>query len=170
MSAHDRGHVERVVRLARYIAEREGADPKVVTVAAELHDIARGHPDHALEGARRAGRILEEQGYPSDFIERVCHCIEAHSFSGGVEPRTLEAKVLSDADKIDAMGAVGIARAFLHSGERGRTLEETLKHFEEKLLGLFHLLYTPTARALAEPRHRFLVEFHRRLLEELSGP
>ena len=170
MSAHDREHVERVVRLARYIAEREGADLEVVTVAAELHDIARDHPDHAREGAHRARKILEGRGYPPDFIERVCHCIEAHSFSGGVKPQTLEARILSDADKIDAMGAVGIARAFLHSGESGRTLEETLRHFEEKLLKLFDSLHTPTARALGEPRHRTLLEFYRRLLEELSGP
>ncbi len=169
MSAHDRGHVERVTRLARYIAAREGADVEVVSVAAELHDLARGEPDHAERSAERAREILRARGCPEGFIERVVHCIEAHSFSGGVEPRTLEAQVLSDADKLDAMGAIGVARAFLYSGEVGRSLEETLRHFEEKLLVLRDSLYTETARELGRARHGFLMEFYRRLREELSG-
>ncbi|NOX45018.1 MAG: HD domain-containing protein [Caldiserica bacterium] len=169
MSAHDRGHVERVTRLARYIATREGADVGVVTAAAELHDLARGEPDHARKSAERARKILRARGRPEEFIEQVVHCIEAHSFSKGVEPRTLEAKVLSDADKLDAMGAIGVARAFLYSGEIGRSLEETLRHFEEKLLALRDSLHTETARELARERHRFLEEFYRRLREELGG-
>mgnify|MGYP000005726094 CR=1 FL=1 len=167
MGAHDRGHVERVVRLARYIAQREGADLEVVTVAAKLHDMARDGPDHARRGAEIARGVLRSQGYEGEFIERVAHCIEAHSFSGGVEPRTLEARVLSDADKLDAMGAIGVARAFLYSGKVGRSLEDTLRHFEEKLLGLYDLLYTEAARELGHERHKFIVEFYQRLRKEL---
>jgi len=95
-------------------------------------------------GAARARELLKERGYPEAFIEAVAHCIEAHSFSGGVEPRTLEAKVVSDADKLDAMGAIGIARAFLG---QNRSIEETLEHFD-----------------------RLLLEFYRRLKAELSEP
>ena len=170
MSSHDRGHVERVVRLARYIAVREGADVEVVEAAAELHDLARGEAGHARRGAERAREILRARGHPEEFIERVVHCIEAHSFSEGVEPRTLEAKVLSDADKLDAIGAIGVARTFMFSGENGRSLEETLLHFERKLLALHERLYTATARELAAPRTRFLREFYRRLVEELEFP
>ncbi len=98
------------------------------------------------------------------------HCIEAHSFSSGIPPRTLEAKIISDADKPDAIGAVGVARAFLFSGETGRTLEETLQHFENKLLTLKGQFYTETARMLATRRDRFLNQFYRELVQELGSP
>jgi uncharacterized protein len=166
--SHDSGHVERVTRLAVFIAKREGADVEVVRKAAELHDIARDKPNHAIEGAKMAREILRKQGYGEDFIEKVVHCIEAHSFSSGIEPKTLEAKVLSDADKLDAIGAIGVARAFMFSGEHGRSIEDTLKHFEEKLLKLKDLMFTETAKKIAEERHRFLEEFYRRLKEELE--
>ena len=84
MSSHDQGHTERVKRLAVYIAGEEGADVEVVEKAAELHDIARGEPNHARRGAEIARRILQDQGYSADFISKVTHCIEAHSFSSGV--------------------------------------------------------------------------------------
>ncbi|MET1124868.1 MAG: HD domain-containing protein [Archaeoglobaceae archaeon] len=166
--AHDEGHVRRVVRLARYIALKEGANLEVVTKAAELHDIARESENHAKVSAERARLLLKEQGYGSDFVEAVAHAIESHSFSSGCDPRTLEAKVLSDADKLDAMGAIGVARAFMFSGERGRSIEDTLKHFEEKLLKLKDTLHTETAKKLAESRHKFLLEFYRRIREELE--
>ncbi len=168
MSSHDRDHVERVVKLAVYIARREGADVEVVKKSAELHDIARDKPNHAIESAKLAREILRKEGYDEEFIERVVHCIEAHSFSSGVEPKTLEAKVLSDADKLDAIGAIGIARAFIFSGEKGRSIEETLKHFEEKLLKLKDLLYTKTAKELAKERHEFLVKFYEQIKKELK--
>jgi len=168
MSSHDRDHVERVVKLAVYIARREGADVEVVKKSAELHDIARDKPNHAIESAKLAREILRKEGYDEEFIESVAHCIEAHSFSSGVEPKTLEAKVLSDADKLDAIGAIGIARAFIFSGEKGRSIEETLKHFEEKLLKLKDLLYTKTAKELAKERHEFLVKFYEQIKKELK--
>ncbi len=170
MSSHDEGHVERVKRWAIYIAKKEGADVDVVKKAAELHDIARGRPNHAVEGARMARRILEEQGYNEDFIIKVVHCIETHSFSSKVKPKTLEAKVLSDADKLDAMGAIGIARTFMFSCEKGRDIRDTLRHFEEKLLKLKDLIYTETAKRIAEERYKFMLEFYERLKRELEEP
>jgi len=95
MASHDRDHVERVVKLAVYIAKREGANVEVVKKSAELHDIARDKPNHAVESAKVAREILKKQGYSDEFIERVAHCIEAHSFSSGVEPKTLEAKEIA---------------------------------------------------------------------------
>ncbi len=170
MSSHDDGHVERVKRWAVYIAKKEGANVEVVRKAAELHDIARDKPNHAIEGAKMAREILREQGYDDDFIAKVVHCIEAHSFSSGIEPKTLEAKILSDADKLDAIGAIGIARAFMFSGERGRSIEDTLRHFEEKLLRLKDFLHTETAKKVAEERHKFMIEFYERLKRELDEP
>ena len=168
MPSHTNDHVERVVKLAVFIAEREDADINVVKKAAELHDIARDRPNHAIESAKIAKKVLKKEGYDEDFIKAVVHCIEAHSFSANVEPETLEAKVLSDADKIDAIGAVGVARAFLFSGEVGRSIEDTLVHFEEKLLKLKDLLHTDTARKIAEKRHEFLLEFYNRIKKELK--
>lgn len=132
--SHGRDHVERVLKLAVYIAEREGADVEVVKKSAELHDIARDKPNHAIESAKVAREILRREGYDEDFIEKVVHCIESHSFSSGIKPKTLE---------------------------------ETLKHFEEKLLKLKDTLYTETAKKLAEDRHRFMVEFYERIRREL---
>lgn len=165
---HGDDHVERVKRLAEFIAVQEGADLEVIRVAAELHDIARGADNHALDGAEIAGKILAERGYGKDFIEKVKHCIAAHSFSSGVLPETLEAKVLSDADKLDAMGAVGVARAFMFAGETGRCIEDSLKHFEDKLLRLKDLLNTRTARKIGKKRHSILKIFYKRLKDELS--
>ncbi len=170
MTSHDDGHVERVVKWAVYLAKREGADVEVVKKAAELHDIARDKPNHAIEGAKMAREILRSEGYDEEFIAKVVHCIEAHSFSSGIEPKTIEAKVLSDADKLDAIGAIGIARAFIFSGEHGRSIEDTLKHFDEKLLKLKDTLYTKTAKRIAEERHKFMLEFYERLRKELEEP
>ena len=167
VSAHDEGHVERVLRIARYIAEREGASIEVVETAAKLHDIARNVENHAIESAKIAKKILEREGRSKEFIDAVVHAIEAHSFSSEVEPRTLEAKILSDADKLDAIGAIGVARAFLYSGERGRSIEDTIRHFEDKLLKLGNMMYTETARSIAKRRHEFLKLFYEEIKKEL---
>ncbi len=168
MGCHDKGHVKRVLELATYIAKKEGADLKIVKIAAELHDIERDKPNHAIESAKTAEKILKNRGFDDIFISKVKHCIEAHSFSSGIEPKTIEAQVLSDADKLDAMGAIGIARAFIFAGENGRTIEDTLKHFEEKLLKLVNCIYTETAKKIAKDRHEFLLQYYKKLKEELS--
>ncbi len=165
---HQDDHVERVLRLALAIAEKEGGDRKVIEIAAKLHDVCRNEENHALKGAEKARKILKNEGYGDEFTEKVCHCIESHSFSGKTRPKSLEAKILSDADKLDAMGAVGIARAFMYSGETMRDIESTLRHFEEKLFRLKDLLYTETARKIAFERHKFMKDFYRRIKEELE--
>ncbi|BAD84669.1 metal-dependent phosphohydrolase, HD superfamily [Thermococcus kodakarensis KOD1] len=172
---HGFSHVERVFNLCMHIGKEEGADLEVLALAALLHDIARPLEDsgkvedHALEGARIARRYLRSLGYPEDKVEAVAHAIEAHRFSRGPEPATLEAKILSDADKLDAIGAVGIARVFMYSGEHGRGIDASIKHFEEKILKLKDLMYTETARKMAEERHRFTEEFIERLRREIEG-
>ncbi|MDV3103260.1 HD domain-containing protein [Thermococcus waiotapuensis] len=172
---HGFSHVERVFNLCLHIGREEGADLEVLALAALLHDIARPLEDagkvedHAAEGARIARRYLKGLGYPDEKVEAVAHAIEAHRFSRGPEPGTLEAKILSDADKLDAIGAVGIARVFMYSGEHGRDIEASMRHFEEKILKLKDLMYTETARKIAEGRHRFTEEFLRRLRLEIEG-
>ncbi|WP_297535464.1 HD domain-containing protein [Thermococcus sp.] len=172
---HGFSHVERVFNLCMHIGREEGADLEVLALAALLHDIARPLEDagkvedHAAEGARISRQFLRSLGYPEEKVEAVAHAIEAHRFSKGPEPRTLEAKILSDADKLDAIGAIGIARVFMYSGEHGRDIETSLRHFEDKILKLKDLMYTETAKRIAEDRHRFTVEFIERIRREIEG-
>ncbi len=180
-STHDFDHVLRVYRLAERIGLAEGADMAVLRTATLLHDVARPDqdagriPEHAAEGARRARQILA--GQPPAFVEAVAHAIEAHRFRVDRPPQTLEAKILYDADKLDSIGAVGIARAFAYGAHRGQRLwaapdadEHTaMKEFAVKLSKVKSTLFTETARAIAEERHTFMVEFFRRMAAEVAG-
>jgi uncharacterized protein len=180
-STHDFDHVLRVYHLAERIGQAEGADMAVLRTATLLHDIARPDQDagrisdHAAEGARRAREILADE--PSEFVEAVAHAIEAHRFRVNRPPKTLEAKILYDADKLDAIGAVGIARAFAYGAHRGRRLwaapdadEHTaMKEFAVKLSKIKGTLLTESARAIAEERHAFMVEFFERMAAEVTG-
>ena len=165
---HGYEHTERVYRMALHIGGRVGADLDILLPAALLHDIGRGEDNHAEAGARKAREILEMLGVDPNRIEAIVEAIETHSFSEGREPRTLEAKVLSDADKLDAMGAIGIYRAATYSGEHQRPLEGFVQHFHEKLLRLRELLYTEEAKRMAEERHRFMLRYLEQLRRELN--
>jgi uncharacterized protein len=180
-STHDFDHVLRVYHLAERIGQAEGADMSVLRTAALLHDIARPDQDagrvsdHAVEGACRAREILV--GQPLEFVEAVTHAIESHRFRADRPPHTLEAKVLYDADKLDAIGAVGIARVFAYGAHQGRRLwaepdagEHTAtKEFTVKLSRVKDTLFTLTAHAIAEERHTFMVEFFERMAAEVAG-
>src|SRR3989304_5305697 len=187
---HGFDHVQRVVRLAARIAQAEGADLAIVQAAALLHDahdnrqppIANHRAVHHHASADFATEILAIEGWPADRIAAVQHCIRAHRFRDSSEPpRTLEARILFDADKLDVLGAIGIVRVVAYAVLAGQPIYvEPSPRFlatSEKELGephsayhehLFKLskikdrLYTPSARALAEDRHRFLAEFFER--------
>lgn len=171
--AHGFSHVKRVLNLCMHIGKMEGADLEVLALAALLHDVARPLEskgivnDHARKGAEIAREFLSRRGYTK--VEEVAHAIEAHRFSKGIPPKTLEAKILSDADKLDAIGAIGVARVFMYSGEHGRSIEYSLKHFEEKILKLRDMMHTETARKMALERHRFTEEFMERIKREIEG-
>ncbi len=163
---HGLGHALRVKKIARRIALEEGADVEVVEIASLLHDIARGvEGDHAEVGAEMARRILEDLGY--DKVEEVVHAIRAHRFKGGIEARTLEARILQDADRIDALGAVGIYRAICHGCEVGRRLRDTLNHIREKLLKIPETLNTDAGRRMAKERLEFVLSFLEEIEREL---
>jgi uncharacterized protein len=172
--AHGFDHTLRVMRLCEQIGAREGADMAVLIPAALFHDIARpleeetGVP-HEEEGARMAESYLQSVRYPEDCIAGIVHAIRAHRYSTGIAPETLEARVLSDADNLDAMGAVGIARTFIRAGEHGRGIADATGHFHEKLLNLKDLMYTESARSIAEERHAFLVAFLEALDDEMGA-
>lgn len=171
--SHGFDHVERVTALCERIGKAEGADMTILVPAALLHDIARplekerGLP-HEQEGARMAEEYLAAIRYDASAIPAIAAAIRAHRFRSTEKPESLESRVLSDADKLDALGAVGIARTFLRAGEHGTTIEDGIAHFHEKLLRLPGLMYTKTARQIAEDRHAFLTQFLGSLEDEMA--
>ncbi|MEM1557030.1 MAG: HD domain-containing protein [Thermoproteota archaeon] len=178
---HDWLHAERVYRMCMKIMEKEGGDPEVLTAAALLHDIGVSYElekgmDHSEKSAEIAGEILYEIGFPRDKIIRVQEAIRQHRFRNGIKATTLEAKILQDADRLDAIGAIGIARTFSHGGNRKipiyseeENVASTLKHFYDKLLKIRDLLNTETAKGIAKERHEFMEVFLSRLLKEVKG-
>lgn len=188
-AGHDTGHIRRVVTNARRLAQQEGADELVVRLAAWMHDLvnlAKDHPKRSSASTKSAevasdwldGRIDDER------IELVKEAIRCHSFSAGLEPESLEAKVVSDADNLDAIGAIGIGRAFEVGGAMGRITAApedplckrrqpddetyTLDHFFSKLLKLQDRFYTDSGRRQARRRIEFMEEFLEQLGRELE--
>ena len=168
---HGAAHTIRVWRNAMRIAEAEPAcDRQVVSLAALLHD-ADDHKLFSTENNANARRFLEEQGVPQETADRICRAINAVSFSknGDRRPDTPEGRVVQDADRLDAIGAVGIARTFAYGGKHGRPPEDSIAHFHEKLLLLKDLMNTDKAREIAEERHAFMEAFLREWDEETAG-
>jgi len=194
---HDFAHILRVLALAERIGQAEGADMEVLRAAVLLHDAAEATPEgeagggrasHHEASAEAARAILSAEGWPEDRIEAALHCIRAHRFRGAETPRTLEAQILFDCDKLDVLGAIGVARAMAYAALAGQPLtgepSEKFKATGEKEPGephtpyhefLFKLrrvqdrLHTAQARALADERHRYLAEYFERLAREVAG-
>ncbi len=186
---HDLLHVRRVAANARRIAEAEGANVEIVVAAALLHELfnyPKDHPESHLSGevcADRATELMESLGFPAQFTQAVAYCIRYHSFSRGIVPETLEGKVLQDADRLDSIGAVGIARCFSTGSQMGRPFYQaedpfcrdrqpddkawTLDHFYRKLLLIEGTLHTATARQMARARTEFLRSFLVQLQTEI---
>jgi len=190
--AHDRAHIERVVTTARRLADIEDAQMEAVRPAAWLHDcvvVPKDHPrreDASILAAEAAGSFLAEAGYPEHWIDPIEHAIAAHSYSGDVAPKTVEAKVVQDADRLDALGAVGIARCFMVGGALDHDFYDpddpfcadrapdddtyALDHFYEKLLRLPKTMQTDAGRAEAEHRVQFMRTYLDRLADEIDVP
>lgn len=195
---HDWHHVERVVamskRLAADTAEDDTTPPSidrgVLVAAGWLHDIGRAKEsrneidDHAAWGAVRARRILADVGLEPVRREAVAHCVRAHRYSNDVTPESIEAKLLCDADNLDATGAVGIARAFAYAGEHGDPLHDpdlppsedttevgatAFNHVHEKILDLEECMYTAAGRQVAADRQAYVEAFLDRFEREARG-
>ena len=169
---HGFPHVVRVLRLTESLSKNyEGIiDKEALVIAALLHDIGRlgnDEKNHAEASARVANSLLTLLGYPEKKKKLVIEAIRAHSFSSGIYPESLEAKILSDADKLDALGAIGIARVFMYSCEEGRGLEESINHFREKILKLPDLMNTPEGKEEALRRVKIIKEFLDELMREI---
>jgi uncharacterized protein len=197
--AHDFSHVECVVKLTKKIGKAEKANLRIAVPAAYFHDLppkeAEGKFSYStLDSAREAGDFLRKIGFPENHIRRIQQAIIPASYTmhlKGVKPETLEAKVVRDADFLDAIGARGIARAFATAGyygvkklgkvrwnpERPTRLPSStqgpdptpIHHFFSKLLHLKELMQTPTGKTLAKERHRYMVEFLKRFKAETEG-
>ena len=169
--SHGFDHILRVTNICQQIGDAEQANMDVLIPAALFHDIARPLEEetgvrHEVEGARIAERYLTSIHYSPNYTREIIHAIETHRFTTKNPPKSLEAMILSDADKIDAMGAIGIARAFLTAGERGGDIQDGIDHIHEKLLNLLNLMHTSTGRSIAEQRHRVLEEFITAIAQE----
>lgn len=165
---HGADHALRVYRNAVQIAENEpGCDRELIVLAALLHD-ADDHKLFRTENNANARAFLAENGVPEDRADRICEVINAVSFSRnrGKVPETPEGKIVQDADRLDALGAVGIARTFAYGGKNGRSLEDSVQHFYDKLLLLRDMMNTETGKQLADGRHAFLEAFLQELEKE----
>jgi uncharacterized protein len=191
-SAHDWQHVLRVSASAATLCAAEGADAEVAVPAALLHELVnlpKDHPESARSGelcAERALVVLAELRWPADRAQRIAYCISVHGFSRGIVPDTLEAKVLQDADRLDAIGAVGVARCFATGAVMRQPFYDpedpfcarrqpddkrfSVDHFYRKLLRIESTLHTATARRLAAERSRFMEAFLHQLGAELAAP
>jgi uncharacterized protein len=190
--SHAWDHTLRVYRLCEHIGRAEGADMEVLRIAALLHDIGRLEQDasggavcHAEKGAEMAQPVVAALGLTHAQRDNVLHCIRSHRFRGGQTPATSEARVLFDADKLDGIGAVGVARAFLFAGEvgarlhspetrpehtRAYTADDTgYREFCVKLCKVRDRILTPEGRRIAAERHNFMEAFFSRFLEEYDG-
>ncbi|CAM2884495.1 HD domain-containing protein [Paenibacillus sediminis] len=191
-SGHDWWHIERVTSLAKRIAKQENADVFICELSALLHDVA----DEKLNPSKEAGMHkvadwLEQQKVDGDAAEHVLDIIGAMSYRGGNSERmrTLEGRVVQDADRLDALGAIGIARTFAYSGSKGQVMYDpdipvrdqmtpeeyrggkstAVNHFYEKLFKLKDLMNTDYARKLADERHEFMEQFIARFYKEWNG-
>ena len=202
-SAHSLDHVFRVYNLCLLLAKyEENVDLEILIPSALLHDIGRvkenedktGEVDHAVLGAEMAEGILRNLEYEEEMVENIKHCIISHRFRTGNEPQTIEAKILFDADKLDAIGATGIARSFMLAGQFGQRLvideslndylnentadngrvKEMSKHtpfieYEVKLKKVPEKLYTKKAKEIGIERLKFMEEYFNTLKLEIEG-
>jgi uncharacterized protein len=189
--AHDFLHVARVTETARRIGLAEGADLDVLLPAAMLHELfnyPKGHPRSHLSGevcAEQAFDVLRQNDCPPHLIDPIRECIRVHAFSRGLMPETIEGMVLQDADRLDAIGAIGIARCFATCAEMAVPFYQTedpfcrsrepndkrwgLDHFYRKLLCIPDGLHTATARAIADDRVCVMETFLAQLRAEILG-
>ncbi len=190
--SHDWDHTLRVFRLCKSIGPAEGVDMEVLLIAAYLHDIGRCYQDvskgsvcHAEKGAQMAWPIVMELPFSEEKKENIIHCVRSHRFRGNNVPETAEAKVLFDADKLDAIGAIGVARAYLFAGEVGAMLhnphtnvEDTrpyskddtgFREFKVKLSKIKDRMLTKKGQKMAAERHAFMEEFFKRFIQEYEG-
>ena len=188
--AHDLAHLQRVWHNVRTLQAEEGGDLEVLLAAVLLHDCVSVEKNSPLRSqasrlaAKKAANVLAELDWPESKISSVAHAIEAHSFSANITPLTLEAKIVQDADRLDSLGMLGVARTFYVAGRMGAALYDPqdpqakhrdyddkrfcLDHFQTKLLHLADGFQTVAGQRLAQIRHRRLKGFMEQFMEEIG--
>lgn len=188
---HDFTHTERVYRNAIKISKEENVDLDVVKAAALLHDIARNMEDtgkikcHAEEGAKIAKKILKEINFPKEKVEKVVHAIKVHRYSKNKKAEIKEGKIIQDADRLDALGAICIARVFRYGAKEGRPIydpkippkqkyednaETSINHFYEKIFKIKPETFkTKKAKSIAKKRYNFVKNFVYQFIKEWKG-
>ncbi len=175
-TGHDWFHTQRVLAMSREIAKQEDCNMDIVQAAALLHDVADHKFGYTKESRGALLRqLMTEAGFPAELQEAVMEVVESISFSEGVpcrESLRKESDVVKDADRLDALGAIGIARTFAYGGKMGRPIYDpedpanSLQHFDDKLLRLADGMRTDAGKALAVKRHEFLLQFKEQFLRE----
>ena len=157
---HGFDHTMRVYNNAMEIAREESCDTQIVALAALLHD-ADDHKLFDTVDNANARAFLAGHDIDGETVEAVISAVNSVSFSKNRDkkPESIEGRIVQDADRLDALGAIGIARTFSYGGKHGRSMEDSILHFHEKLLLLKDMMNTATAVKLAEKRHDFMVEF-----------
>lgn len=166
-TGHDYFHIERVVKVAKRIAEEENADVFLVELAAWLHDVGDYKLNNGIDKSEELiSGFLSGLNVPEETISKTIEIVSQVSFSKGKTAESLEARIVQDADRLDAIGAIGIARVFAYGGSKQREIynpenpeETTIQHFYDKLLKLKDLMNTNSAKKIAEGRHQYLEEF-----------
>ncbi len=170
--AHTFDHTMRVYTLSMQIGDGLPVSIRVLQAAALLHDVGRPREfetgvSHSILSGEMSKPLLQELAYTESEIQHIMDAIRTHRFSEELEPNSIEGKILSDADKLDAMGAVGVFRAIAQGVAKGRGMSGFLEHADEKLLKLKNLMYTDPGKHLAIKRHEVLQNFVDKLREEL---
>ena len=171
---HGFKHVERVLNLCIQIGTALNANLLIIKIAALLHDVGRIYEkkndakNHAEISAEMAKEFFQKTNFniPIDNIENVIHSIRAHSFSNNIKPKTLEAKILSDADKLDALGAIGLYRTISFTLRNDGGIEQIINHLENKILKLNEMIYLDYSKQIAEKRHKIILDFYKQIKKE----
>lgn len=176
-TGHDYFHTERVVKNAKAIAQQEKADSFLIELSAWLHDLGDAKLNNGTDKSKELiTQFLSELNVNKPTISQVVEIVSQVSFSKGEKAKTLEAKIVQDADRLDAIGAIGLARIFAFGGSRHREIynpenpkDSSIQHFYDKLLKLKDLMHTETAKAIALDRHQYMKAYLERFYKEWNG-
>ena len=173
---HGFKHVERVLRTSLELGVVLNANLLVIKIAALLHDVGRylkkedDIKNHAEISAEIADNFIIKNkfNFAIEDFENILHCIRSHSFSNDLKPKTLEAKILHDSDKLDALGAIGLYRTVGFTIKNNRGIEQVISHLENKILKLKDFLYLDYSKKIAEKRHKLALDFYDQIKGELK--
>ncbi|MFX1308792.1 MAG: HD domain-containing protein [Promethearchaeota archaeon] len=169
-------HVERVLYLCRQLGKKLNANLLILEISAILHDIGRklkyessSSKNHAELSAEMAFKFLTSYDFKlsQENIDIIIHCIRSHSFSNNSNPQTLEAKILYDADKLDALGAIGLYRTIGFTIKNNGNIVDVINHLEEKILKLKDRLYLDISKRIAEKRQKIILDFYKEIKDEI---